>query len=106
MLYYECHVTIEPLFDEALEQASVIAKKHKFKVADLLMKKRKSDSEERSKYDTFMSSRSQDKNDIQSRMIDLIAELKANNIKLWRYKIEEVTIDSNIDDYFGLGVEK
>lgn len=106
MLYYECHVTIEPLFDDLLEQASVIAKKHKFKVADLLMKKRKSDTEERSKYDTFMSSRSDDYTDIKLRMISLISELKTNNIKLWRYKIEEVTIDSNIDDYFNLGIEK
>ena len=39
----KAHVTIEPVFGDNLDKVSMICKKHKFKVADLLMQKRKED---------------------------------------------------------------
>ncbi len=54
-MYYESHVTIEPVFDDRLEEATQIAINHKFRIANLLMQKRESDLPERSKHDTFMT---------------------------------------------------
>ena len=53
---YECHVTINPVFGKDLEVVKIIAKNHNFKVANLLMQKRSSETPERSKNDTFMTS--------------------------------------------------
>lgn len=58
--YYESHITIEPIFDEDLAKVREIANKYGFILAELLMQKRKEDSAERSKYDTFLTSRAKD----------------------------------------------
>lgn len=102
MLYYESHITIEPVFDDKLELASNIAIKYKFKVASLLMQKRKEDSPERSKNDTFMTSHDSSYEAIKDRMTYLIVELQANGFIVWRYKIEDVKLDSRIDDSLNL----
>lgn len=38
--YYECHITIEPVFDDRLSALKMIAGFFDFKVADLLMYKK------------------------------------------------------------------
>ena len=48
-LYLECHVTFEPVFGDDLARLSGIAERNGFKVADLLMQKRLTDTAERSK---------------------------------------------------------
>lgn len=96
--YYEAHVTIEPVFDERLAQAQVIARQHKFKVADLLMKKRERDSEERSKNDTFLTGHSKSYSDIQERVRAVVNQFKQEGFKVWRYKIEDTMLDSKFDD--------
>lgn len=97
-LYYECHVTIEPVFDKELAKVQEIARTHKFRVADLLMKKRKKDTVKRSEYDTFMTSRSKSYEDLESRMRDLISDIRDQEIVVWRYKIEDTVVDSKIKD--------
>lgn len=100
---YECHVTIEPVFDARLELASNIAEKCSFKVANLLMQKRSLDTPERSKNDTFMTSHSESKDVLISRMTQLIIALHIAGFKVWRYKIEEILIDSKFQgDIFKL----
>lgn len=102
MLYYESHITIEPVFDNKLELASSIALKYNFKVASLLMQKRKEDSPERSKNDTFMTGHDSCYTTIKDRMKNLIVELRANGFVVWRYKIEDVKLDSRFDDSLNL----
>lgn len=97
--YLECHVTIEPVFDEDLESVKVIAENHGFKVPHLLMKKRKADTETRSKHDTFMTSHSKELEDIHNRMVSVIQELQKYNFEVWRYKIEDIICDSRYGDY-------
>lgn len=99
---YECHVTIEPVFDERLEELKELVKPFRFKVADLIMKKTFLDKEEPSKKDTFMTGHSTNWEDIQSRMINLITEVENNNYKIFRYKIEEILLDSREEDIFRL----
>lgn len=102
-LYYECHITIEPILDaQQLFNLSALVSKYKFKVADLLMKKRGHNTLERSEYDTFVSSRDIDKEVLRNRMLDLLEELKLLNYKVWRYKIESVILDSKFDDKYGI----
>ena len=52
---YEAHITIEPVFDEALSAVGVLALQHGFTVSKLFMQKRKEDTPERSKYDSFLT---------------------------------------------------
>jgi hypothetical protein len=101
-IYFETHVTIEPIFDERLKEASAIAGKHGFKIATLLMKKRVEDTETRSKYDTFMTSHSMSLQTSKDRIHSLIKELKLNDFKVWRYKIEDIVLDSRYEDVFNL----
>lgn len=97
-LYYEAHVTIEPVFDERLDKFVLLCKEHKFYVATLLMQKRKEDTEERSKYDSFCTSHGQDENELKQRMFSLLDTLKKESYQVWRYKIEIVPLDSRYND--------
>lgn len=97
-LYYECHVTIEPVFDARLAEADLIAKKHGFRIADLLMQKRSTDTPERSKHDTFMTGTNVSFSVLQNSMLDLIKELQAAKYCVWRYKIENTIMDSKFCD--------
>jgi len=97
-LYYECHVTIEPLDEYHAERVKKLAAYYKFILADLLMKKRDSDTLERSRYDTFLTSRHKDYNILKERMVSLIDNLRTNGFIVWRYKIEDTIMDSKIND--------
>jgi len=97
-LYYEAHVTIEPVFDEDLLNFIFICKEHKFYVATLLMQKRKDATEERSKCDSFCTSHGQDPNELKKRMFALLDDLKKESYQVWRYKIEIISLDSRYDD--------
>lgn len=97
-LYYECHVTIAPVFGDQLELVEGIAKQHGFKVAKLLMQKRKEDTPNRSKYDTFMTGHAKEYNDIFNRMSGIIHTLKDAGHEVYRYKIEDTLFDSKHGD--------
>ncbi len=98
-LYYESHVTIEPVFGERLEALRQLCAENEFRIADLLMQKREEDTPERSKYDTFCSARGSDAMELTNRMLALVRACIAGGFKVWRYKIEDVIIDSKIEDY-------
>ena len=95
--YYECHITIEPVFDEVLETVKNIAKTYQFKVADLYMQKDRQGTAERSQKDTFMTSHSTNLNDIKSRMRFCQEELELAGIKVWRCKVEDIVLDEKYD---------
>jgi hypothetical protein len=94
ILYYEAHVTIEPVFDKLLDKADKLAREYKFRIADLLMQKRAEDTPTRSKHDTFMTGRHASYKVLESRMRNLIETLQADGFTVWRYKIEATVIDS------------
>lgn len=91
--YYECHITVEPVFDDRLELLKDVCFPFKFKVADLLMKKRPSDSEKRSQNDTFTTSRSASYQEIYDRMMLCVDAMRKHGFVVWRYKIEAVLLD-------------
>lgn len=95
-LYYECHVTIEPVFDDRLAQAAYIANLYQFRVADLLMQKRHEDLPTRSKFDTFMTGRHKNYMTLETRMYGLILNLQDSGFEIWRFKIEDTILDSKL----------
>lgn len=97
-LYYECHVTIEPVFDDRLQAAEDLAKLYGFRIATLLMQKRKEDTPERSMYDTFMTGRSNQYGPLYMRMGGLIRALQAHGFKVHRAKIEDTLFDTKYGD--------
>lgn len=101
-LYYECHVTIEPVFGERLDEFSELCGEHNFHVAKLLMQKRAEDTPERSAKDSFCTGHSQVYEDIFDRMVGLIYRLREHNFQVWRYKIEDCVLDSRKVDVLGL----
>ena len=100
--YYEAHVTVEPVFNDVREGATVTAQQYGFKLAKLLMQKRIVDAPERSKYDTFMTAHGVNLEDITNRTKDLVTALQAAGLNVWRYKIEDTILDSRIKDELGL----
>lgn len=101
-LYYECHVTVEPVFAERLEKFAEVCATENFHVAKLLMQKRETDTPERSAKDSFCTGHSQDYADIEDRMLGLIIKLRNAGFQVWRYKIEDCVLDSRKKDVYGL----
>jgi hypothetical protein len=98
-LYFESHVTIEPVFDERLDKFKQLAKCWGFRVADLLMQKRKEASPERSKFDTFATGRSTDYLQLSSCTLGLVAEAQSKGFEVWRYKIENTLVDVRLKTF-------
>lgn len=92
-LYFECHITIEPVFGMDLIVVQSMVHPFGFRVADLLMQKRSEDEAERSKFDTFCTTRSKSYRDIHCRMLACVAMLEDGGFQVWRYKIENTLLD-------------
>src|SRR6266568_417432 len=93
--YFECHITIEPVFDERLELFRQIAARYDFRIAELLMKKSRDDSVKRSIYDSFCTGRSGVYDKLVADMQCLIRDLQDSKFIVYRYKIENTLLDSN-----------
>lgn len=102
MIYFESHVTLDPVFDEKLRVAKELCLHHGFRVAELLMQKRREDSPEKSKHDTFASSRDTSYSILRDRMVACINALKEAGYVVRRYKIEDVILDSRHQDELNL----
>ena len=93
LLYFECHVTIEPVYDQRLEDLRAYALEFGFRVADLQMRKRLADSPERSQFDTFCTRRDGDYGRMVKMMHAFITFIIEHGYKVWRYKIENTLLD-------------
>lgn len=98
-LYFEAHVTIEPVFDDELERFKILAAKCAFRVADLLMQKRKHDNPERSKFDTFATGRSKDYATLLFNTMTLVNLARMSGFSVWRYKIENTLLDVRLKTF-------
>lgn len=89
-LYYECHVTIEPCFGEKLDKLKVLCSGYSFRVAKLTMEKGPNQK------DSFTTGRDKDVNRLFERMNGLVQCLKDNGFEVWRSKIENCILDTNV----------
>lgn len=96
-LYYESHITIEPVFETTLEIFKHLCEKHGFKAANLLMQKERESVPERSNKDTFATGQDEKFIVLQSRMHSLLGDLMMDGFKVWRYKIEAILLDQKLD---------
>lgn len=97
-LYFEAHITIEPVFDARRLDAAFVAEVYRFRLAELLMRKRETDTARRSDKDTFMTGHSADWHDIVQRTTGCVRALREAGFKVWRYKIENTLLDSRRQD--------
>jgi hypothetical protein len=104
-LYFEAHVTLEPVFDDRLEFLRQVAKQYHFRVADLLMQKSASGEATPSQKDSFCTARSKEWRVIESRTRYFVNALRSRGFKVYRYKIENTIVDSKIHDEMELGVQ-
>lgn len=93
VIYYEVHVTIEPVEDERLKRFEEICKEHKFRVANLIMVKNRKVTDERSNRDQFCTGRFSTYTEAFIAMNDLNNDLVNCDFQLWRSKIESVLYD-------------
>ena len=96
-LYYESHITIDPVFYDRLEEFKTIAARYNYRVTELLMVK-----EDQSTKDSFCTSRSKNYTQITNDTISLVDMLQRKGFKVLRYKIEDTLVDSKIEDRFVL----
>lgn len=94
---YECHITIDPVFEQKLLDAKALAESNGFKVATLIM--RKSDGTEViSQDDTFMTGHGKDLYDLKFRMKLLAGALTSMGYGVRRCKIEDIIFDTKYGD--------
>ena len=96
-LYFEAHITVEPLSGDDLNHFKMVSEIYGFKAADLYMVKDREGTPERSNKDTFTTARSDDLQDILERTQNLVWKLQLDGIKVWRWKIEDTLIDVKLD---------
>ena len=93
-LYFESHITTDPVFGDALTTFRQVAQKTSFRVADLVLMKPGLD--EKHVGDIFMSTRSTDYTDIHDRTLKCVALLQQCGFNVRRYKIENTLIDKRL----------
>lgn len=93
--YYECHITIDPVFDERLEKFTEVCALEGFKPAKLLMQKSTTATPEVSKKDTFCTAHAKPTEyyELTLRAARLLTFLRIWDFKVRRYKIEAVVFD-------------
>lgn len=100
---YETHITIEPVLDETkLAAIREAVRPLGFRVADLLMAKRAEDTPERSRFDTFLTGHTTDYMHACRNCREVVSVVQGMGYKVWRYKIEEIILDSRVIDLWGI----
>jgi hypothetical protein len=89
-MYYEAHVTIDPVSGERLQDFKMIAGQYGFRVADLI----KVNGEPSAK-DSFCSARNRNYESMVMNTVDLVRSLRVHGFKVRRYKMEDTLCDSN-----------
>lgn len=87
-LYFEAHVTIDPVDPSELADLKRSAKALGFRVAEFIMAKGQKQK------DTFLTGRDEDFLALRERMTGLIQSLRILGLTVRRYKIENTIVDS------------
>lgn len=87
-LYFETHITIDPVEEDREYLLKGLASSFGFRVAELYMKKGG-----RSRLDSFMTTRGTDYEDVQQRTIACVETLQKEGYTVRRYKIENTLLD-------------
>lgn len=94
-VYWEAHVTIEPVFDERREELERVSKFCGWKLAELLMQRSREAVPERSNKDSFLTKRGTSEG-LSQDMYRFVEQLQEAGFKVWRFKLEACYIDQRI----------
>jgi hypothetical protein len=101
-LYFEVHITLDPVFDQQRNLAAAIGLRWGFRLAELIMRKETGAPEQPHQDDTFMTARGTDWNETRRRTIATVLDLQRAGFKVRRYKVENTLVDSNYEDRYQL----
>jgi len=101
-LYFESHVTMDPVFDADRDKLAAIVKPFGFKLANLIMRKREADGEQPHQDDTFATAHGSELAAILERTRACVRALSEHGFVVRRYKVEDTVVDSRIEDELGL----
>lgn len=87
-LYFETHITIDPVEEIQESELKKLVTAFGFRVAELYMKKGG-----RSRLDSFMTTRGTDYDDVYMRTLRCVNALINSGYKVRRYKIENTLLD-------------
>ncbi len=90
VLYYECHVTTEPVVGERLIELEKLAALYTFRVANLVMLEKDTPNQR----DAFCSARSLSLFILENLMMHFVETLKRNDFTVFRYKLEATLFDT------------
>jgi hypothetical protein len=90
-LYFEAHVTIEPVEGDRWVRFVEIAKKVRFDVATFTKDSTGADS-------MIGTGKGHDRDALRDRMLDMVTALFNEDFVVTRYKLESTILDSRIDD--------
>lgn len=93
-LYYECHITVDPIDSDRLDVFDNLAQGNGFRRARLLMVK--DGVEQPANRDTFVSAKNVSYKPLHDSMMNYLEALGHFGFKVRRYKIEAVIIDSKV----------
>lgn len=91
-LYFEAHVTLDPVGEDRYEDLEIIAKNCQFRVAEFLYKK----SGAVAHPDDFLTGRSDSYSILASRLLSLLYALDLEGFTIQRYKIENTLVDARL----------
>ena len=97
-LYFEAHITTDPIQEDKIEETRAWLKDMGFKIAPLIMLK----TGEKHSADSFISCRDTDFENISLRVLAVVLFLQKAGIHVRRYKIENTLVDSRKEDKFQL----
>lgn len=90
---YEAHITIEPVFGERFDLFERLCAPYKFRPAELLLMKQRTETPQRSNKDSFCTGHSKSYDDLLIRTQELVDCLKQHGFEVWRYKLEGMLVD-------------
>jgi hypothetical protein len=96
-LYFEAHITIDPVPEDGRAAVQVLGDRWGFKLAKLLMEKGKP-----SNLDTFMTGHGKLLDDMRRRVTGMVTDLQVAGYRVRRYKVEDTLFDSRTNDVLGL----
>lgn len=97
-LYYEAHITVRPILDDGeLVYVREQLRPYGFRVAKLLMRKGGAHED-----DSFITGRSADERDLVVRTLQAVHLLQRLGVRVLRYKLETATVDSKLEDVWGV----
>lgn len=92
-LSFEAHITVEPVFGERFDAFSTACSLYGFRPAELLLRKQRSATPERSDKDSFCTGHDRDYAALHDRMERLVWYLQQCGFQIWRRKIEGILLD-------------